>query len=44
MKIKKRNLETPRKLTDLSKKVSQISMKGYDFLLGRMNFTGDDGY
>ena len=28
----------------LSKKVEQISGKGYDLLLGRMYFTGDDGY
>ena len=30
-------------LTDLTNKVAQISEKGYDFLLGRMYFTGDDG-
>ena len=28
----------------LSKKVEQISGKGYDLLLGRLYFTGDDGY
>ena len=32
------------KLTDLSKKVSQLSIKGYDFLLGRMHFTDDGIY
>ena len=32
------------KLTDLANKVAQISEKGYDFLLGKMYFTGDDGY
>ena len=26
------------------KKISEISTKGYDFLLCRMNFTGYDGY
>ena len=31
-------------MTDLTKKVAQISEKGYDFLLGRMCFTDDDGY
>ena len=33
-----------KKTTNLSKKVEQISEKGYDLLLGRMYFTGDDGY
>ena len=32
------------KQTNLSKKVEQISEKGYDLLLGRMYFTGDNGY
>ena len=32
------------KLTDLANKVAQISEKRYDFLLGMMYFTGDDGY
>ena len=35
---------TEMKLTDLANKVAQISEKGYDFLLGKMYFTGDDGY
>ena len=30
--------------TDLTNKVTQIPEKGNDFLLGRMNFTGNDGY
>ena len=33
-----------KKQTNLSKKVEQISEKGYDLLLGRMYFTGDNGY
>ena len=33
-----------KKLTDLTKKVEHISQKRYDLLLGRMYFTGDDGY
>ena len=37
-------METEKKLTDLTKKVAQISEKGYDFLLDRMYFTGDHGY
>ena len=31
-------------LADLTNKVAQILEKGYDFLLGRMYFTGDNGY
>ena len=31
------------KLADVTNKIGQISGKGYDFLLGRMYFTGDDG-
>ena len=37
-------MEAEKKLTDLTKKVAQISEKGYDFLLDRMYFTGDQGY
>ena len=37
-------LDAVKKLTDLTEKVGQISEKGYDFLLGRMYFTGDGGY
>ena len=33
-----------KKQTNLSKKVEQISEKSNDLLLGRMYFTGDDGY
>ena len=28
----------------MANKVAEISEKGYDFLLGRMYFTGNDGY
>ena len=31
-------------MTNLTNKFVQISEKGYDFLLGRMYFTGNDGY
>ena len=37
-------VEAKKKLTDLTNKVSQISGRGYAFLLGRMYFTGNDGY
>ena len=30
--------------TDLKNKVLQISEKGFELLLGRMYFTGNDGY
>ena len=33
-----------KKLTDLTSKDAQISAKGHDFLLGRVYFTGDNGY
>ena len=36
--------EAEKKLVNLSKKVSKILIKRYNFLLGRMYFTGDDGY
>ena len=32
-----------KKLTDLKNKDGEISEKGYDFLLGKMHFTGNDG-
>ena len=32
------------KFTDQTETVAQISEKGYDFLLGRIYFTGNDGY
>ena len=41
---KAKHVWTEMKLTDLANKVAQISEKGYDFLLGKMYFTGDDGY
>ena len=31
-------------MTDLTNKVAQILENGYDFLLGRMYFTDNDGY
>ena len=33
-----------KKIADITNKVAQISEQGYDFLLGRMYFTGNDGY
>ena len=38
-----KHVVTEKKLTNLSKRISQILVKGYDFLLGRMYFTVDDG-
>ena len=38
------HFETEKKFIDLTNKVAQILGKGYDLLLGRMYFTGDDGY
>ena len=40
---KMKNVEAKKKLTDLTEEIAQISEKGYDFLLGRMYFTDDDG-
>ena len=41
----KQNLQkAEKKLSDLTKKVAQISEKDYDFLLGTSYFTGNDGY
>ena len=40
----KQNIEAEKKTTDLTNKITQISEKGYDLLLGRMYFTGNDGY
>ena len=37
-------IEAEKKITDLANKVAQISEKEYDFLLGKMYFTGNDGY
>ena len=39
-----KQIEAEKKITDLTNKVAQISGKGYAFLLGRINFTGNDGY
>lgn len=41
---KSKHLEAEKKLRELSKKISQISIKEYDFLLSQMYFTGTDGY
>ena len=41
---KKKHLEADMKLTNLSKKVSQRSIKGYDILVGIMYHTGDNVY
>ena len=41
---KTKHLEAIKELTDLTNKVAQISEKWYGFLLGRMYFTGDNGY
>ena len=43
LQIKRKHVEAEKK-TDLTNKVAQISKKEYRFLLGRMYFTGDDGY
>ena len=40
----KQNIEAEKNLTELTKKVAQISEKGYDFLLERMYFTGNYGH
>ena len=37
-------IEAEKKVTELTNKIGQISEKQYDFLLGRMYFTGNDGY
>ena len=40
---KSKHLEAEKKLPELSKKISQILIKEYDFLLSQMYFTGNDG-
>ena len=40
---KTKHVEAEKKINDLTNKVAQISYKGYDFLLGRMYFAGNDG-
>ena len=42
--IKIKHAEAEKKLIDLTNKVVHISEKGYDFLLGKMYFTGGNGY
>ena len=44
LQIKQKNVDPENKLTDLTKKVEQVSEKGYDILLGRVYFTDDDGF
>ena len=39
-----KHTEAEKKTADLTNKVAQILGKGYYFLLGRMYFTGNDGY
>ena len=39
-----KHIEAEKKITDLTNKVAQISEKGYDFLLGKMYFTGNAAY
>ena len=39
-----KHVETKKEPTDLTKKVAKILDRGYGFLLGRIYFTGDDGY
>ena len=41
---KTKYLEAKKEITDLTKNVTQISEKGYVFLLNRMYFPGGDGY
>ena len=41
---KAKHVEAEKKLTDLTNKVAQISEKRYDFLLGKVYFSSDDGY
>ena len=40
---KTKHIKAEKKITDLTNKVTQISVKGYDFLLYRMYFTGNQG-
>ena len=44
LQIKQKIVETEEKPIDLINKVSKISKKRHDFLLGKMHFLGDDGY
>ena len=38
---KSKHLQAEKKVTDLTNNIAQISEKRYDFLLGRMSFTGE---
>ena len=38
------DVEAEKKLTDLTNKVAQVSERGFNFLIDRMYFTGDNGY
>ena len=37
-------MEGEKKLNELSEKIKLLLTKGYNFLLRRMHFTGNDGY
>ena len=41
---KTKHVEAEKKLTDLTKKVAEILDNGYDFFLGRMFLTDNNGY
>ena len=41
---KTKYIEAEKTITDLRSKVTQISKKAYEFLLGRMYFPENDGY
>ena len=41
---KSKHILVENELNELSEKVKLLSTKRYNFLLGRMYFTGDDGY
>ena len=43
-KIKDVEAKELKKVTGLTNKVAKISEKGYDFLLDKMYFIGNDGY
>ena len=42
--IKTKHIEVEKKITDLTNKVVQISEKEFDFLTGRIYFTGNNVY
>ena len=41
---KTKHIVAENKINDLTNKVTKISEKGYEFLLGRMYFIGNDSY